>query len=167
MIIFQINTKAKDQKSTRFNQVTTQLKMLSRNTALSPNSHLHSHLHWAPGYIGSNRSLQLWFRALKELPWPSYFNNEGSDICLEDREGRVEKMTNSNTKWICLCSFQLLYGKCDCVHRQGTAPDAPASPYLIPCFYLSVKIIEKIFSSVKVIACKIYLAAELHLLASN
>lgn len=180
MIIFQITTRNRDKKSIRFNGTddTIQLKMFSRNTALSPDSYLHSHMCWVVGYIGSNRSLQLWFRALKNYldqvtSFPcvsvSLPNNEGSGTCLKDREERVEKMTNSNaTKWIHgFWYFQLLYWRCHCVHRQGTAPDAPASPYLIPCFYLPVKILEENFSSGKVIACKIYLAAELHLLASN
>ena len=45
MILFQITTKNRDQKSIRFNGTddTTQLKMFSRNTALSPDSYLHSH----------------------------------------------------------------------------------------------------------------------------
>lgn len=151
--------------------------MFSRNTALSANSHLHSHMHCVMHYIGSNRSLQLLFRAPKSYldqvtSFPcvsvSLPNNEGSGICLEGPEGRVDKMTKSNTtKCVGFCSFQLLYGECDCIYIQGTAPDASASSYLIPCFHLPLKIMEETFSSSKVIACKIYLAAELHLLASN
>lgn len=180
VIIFQITTKNRDQKAIRFNGTDdiTQLNMFSRNTALSPDSYLHSRTHCVVGYKGRNKSLQLWFRALKSyldqvtsFPFVSVSlpNNEGSGTCLEDREARVQRTTNSNaTKWIHgFCSFQLLYGRCDCIYRQGTAPDAPASPYLIPCFYLPVKIIEETFPSSKVIACKSYLAAELHLLASN
>ena len=152
--------------------------MFSRNTTLSPDCYLHSCMHWVVGYVGSNSSSQLWFRALKSylgqvtlFPCVSVSlpKNEGRGTYLADQEGRVEERTNSNaTKWIDrFCSFQLLYGRHDFIHRQGTAPDAPASPCLIPCFYLPVKIIEETFSSGKVIACKIYLAAELHLLASN
>lgn len=77
------------------------------HTILSPDSYLHSCMHWIVGYRASSGILQLWFRMVGAiltrllccLVYQFHFQKlrAGSSTCLEDLEGRVEKTTNSNT----------------------------------------------------------------------